>query len=535
MQKALALSLLFICFISNAANAEENTIFESVAKVNSGRSWGTATCINLDNDYIYLITNKHVVGQSSDVSVQFYRQGHESVGIPAQVIWFAYRPNEPVDIALVRVSRKNLSWTPKVISFELDDTPLKVNETCLTVGCPEAKWPRAYKGHIVNVSGGTYKITPTVEPGQSGSVLFNGDGTKAIGLIAWYEGNYGKAMTAETIQKAISGQSSNYYLKQPYNRLLGNEPTPIPINWEGCPNCRPGPNGPNGPFQNRPPREQNPNGPFNRKPNQPESPESPGDGIKIFPTYPGQPDDEFTPDNETPDPATPPQSDRFNIIEDRLTKLEGDYTALDTKVTDISTKLDSTTKKIDDLTIDFGYLKVKLPKKIEELEAMINNKPDKGDTVTPGKLDDFIKENTAKMAEQKQEIEGKIPSNEDINGVLQGVHKTLEANSVATKSEIKDLGSKVDQTIQNQSNSKDEIIKTLGNLFATAQKSEVNNTSVYHDISTTAVQTGIPAGALVLIGWWLKKILAKFAADYIKARLGGTATEAPFQQAVKIQ
>lgn len=535
------LSIVFTLIFSLATlAAEQNTVFESVVKVHAGNSYGTGTCVNIDENNLYIITNRHVVGTSKTVNVRFYRQGHESSEIGADVIWTAYRKNEPVDIALLKVERNKLNWTPKVVNFELDDKIYNIGDTTLTIGCPSAEWPRAYKGHIEKLEGGTYLITPTVVPGQSGSVLFNGDGTKAIGLIAWYEEDngqkYGKAMTAEVIQKAVLGKETNYFLKQDsYNTINDSynfedsERTPLEVAFRrhNRPNDCPDGTCPRTP-KNQPNPKPDRDRILDRRKNDDQEtpiPNKPGEGIKIFPTYPDGPNpqdkDEVVP--KAPDvPEEPKVDEKYTTLENRVKTLEDtvannkpqDNTELNKKIANLEIAHDNMSKDINSLT-----------NKVTDLAKQVGEKPDKGDIVTPGKLDDFLKQQDSILKNVAEGQKAFVTAKE-----IESLSSRLNDSVKKVETVANTANSRIDDTLKSQANQTAVLIKEMKDTTTQVLKdpnNPINN--VYNEYGQTAVGTGIPS-IVALIGIWLFKKLADKHLGNLVGLLGGLAQNIPFSQ-----
>lgn len=531
--------LIYILFISLCSfnYSYANTIFESVVKVSAGKSNGTANCVNEDQDYFYFLTNKHVVGNSNNVSLYFYRDGYESNPITAEVIWSAYRSTEPVDMALLKVKKESLGgWKPTIIKFELNDSLYKVGDTIMTIGCPKAGWPRAYKGHIVSLENGCYKFIPTVIPGQSGSLLLNEDGTKAIGLIAWYEGKYGKAMSREIIEKAALGKNTNYYYKQPYN-FSDLTRLPIPAQYyyyvEDC--------GPDGCFEQplfgrrpqRPPRS--PRLPFNQPELQPDQvlpDQTQPDGSIIFPDYPGDKgdeNDEFTPPQDPDEPKEPDENNsqnpkippldlnigKFQTINNRLDSLEKDnqendiaHENISKQMVELSSKVTQLDSKIQNYDTKINNFTTTITQKIADLETKIDKKPEP-DVITPGKLDDYLKDtSTVKTLETTYENLGKMQT-ETASDTIQ---------------EISSINSRIDKVLSDHSNSQKELIAAV---LANNDPVETSN-NVYYDFGQVALATGIPSAVLLLIGYWGKRLLMDYLKN-LKSRLGGSVDTVPFQ------
>lgn len=537
--------ILSFCGSISASTPEINNIFESVAKVKNGRTYGTSNCINIDDKNVYMITNYHVAGDiGNKVDLFFYRAGHQSQQIKASVVWTAYVRNQPIDISLLAVplSAFPKDWKPTVINFEYGDSPLKEGDTCLTIGCPEAEWPKANSGHIVSISGGTYKITPIVIEGQSGSVLFNGDGTKAIGLIAWRDDTYGKAMTASTIQKAVLGQQSNYYYKQPYNDL-GDRPL-IPFYYgdstvafggrrpnNDCPNCRPGP---------REPRRKQPNN-DETTPNdesQP-NPKEDGDGIKIFPTYPGKPEDEFNdkapvaPNDATkPKAAIPPQKsdlDQFKI--DNTAKLDG-FDGRLKKVEDAITKQTETIKQ-------YEQNNQSLSSSLTDIQNKLAKVPTKEDFVTPGKLNELVKPQidsvstdfNKKLEDYSSKIGLNIEHNTVTPGKLTDLLAPIKKDAVDLSQNLGKMGDTVNGLKQAYTEVKSVATQASAQVSSVQNSKEINNTFTKEIIREVVGDKNMDR--YINIGGSSIPILVFGAIAYWYRRHFGGAAPDPFRQVKK--
>lgn len=525
MFKHLCLSVaLFLSVIVNsyAETAQINNIFSAVVKVEDGRTFGSGGCINIDDKYVYIITNHHVAGGvGNDVSLFFYRDGHESVKIAGQVIWTAYLKNQPVDISLIKVPLKSLyGWRPNVIQFT--DDKIKEDQPCITIGCPKAEWPKAVKGHIVKNQGGTYLISPTVVPGQSGSVLFNEDGTKAIGLIAWYEGNYGKAMTADTIKEAALGKQSNYYYNQPYG--LSDQPIigwpiaykdqTVPFFRNLCPNCPNDNENPEEPREPNTPRRNNNNTP------------PPDDGTdKIFPTRPEDPDKEFDNKPVPPAPKEPaqpvePEKPKVDLLDQYKTENNKKFSELEQKIKGLEDRINKDAQtseqsrqnilnKITEITGQLGKFK-DIQDQINKILMIVNGLPTDGKVITPGNIHDNIRpelDNLSKSIDTKLAEYSEIISKNTVTpGKLDDVMNNLKKDVDTAKQQLASFTSKIND-VQKEVSTKET---TTTNIIKEVLADNTNDKYV------TIGGLTIPWGVLLILGYFLK------------GRLGGGATQNPF-------
>lgn len=529
-------AFLFILLGFAPTFAAETKIFESVVKVHGPvvggyTDYGSGLCVNLDDDYIYISTNKHVVGNGKKAFVRFYREGYESKEIEAEIAWTAYKKNQPVDIALLKVERKKINWTPPIVELALDGKIYSVGETIMTIGCPEAGWPKAVQGHIVKSEGGTYLLTPAAKEGQSGSVLLNKDGTKVIGIIAWSNDKHARAMNLETIKLAVEGKPCKYYLNQDYSveesDYVSVEKQVGFLNRRG--NCPPGGCNPN----QQPPQNRR------LRPNKDtEDTNKPSDGgLKIFPTFPG---DQEIPEDDKPEvkPAEvkpeQPKVDDSRVV------------ALETKVNDLVSKFDAANKTNtadhQKFAHDIAEVEIKIGNvgKVDtsnlatkdDVTNAVKDKADVSDVVTPGNLEQKLKSITDAVTPGK--LTAAIAPT--ITELKQSVVKVDEFNNLKDQlnNAKADLSKQIVTAITGQNS---QIVGAFEKSIVATKESDINNT--VNEYGTTGLAALIPTIGAIIIGFMFRNkiggqtnnntlILAKTIAEAIKGHLGGVVSTAPF-------
>lgn len=498
MRKIL-ISLLIVLFLAGSCFAETDQIkdiFNSVVKVQDGQTFGSGNCINQDDKFIYLITNHHVAGDvGNKVNAYFYRDGHQSSAIGGEVIWTAYLKNEPVDISVFKIPKASLGgWMPTIVNFEYNDTPLKEGDACLTIGCPSAKWPEAQRGHITKSSNGVYYITPNVIGGQSGSVLFNKDGSKAIGLIAWSSEGFGKAMNAQTLQNAAFGKKTNYYYNQPYD-LKDQKQVKFtyaePMFGRGRFN------------------QPNDDCPDGNCPNKPITPKQPvvGGGNKIFPTSPEQ----VNPDAAPEAPKDPPKPSELELYK---TENTGRFASLDERLNKIESNLDSSEQSRQNLLLSISKLETEL----KNLDAKVAGVPSKGDTVTPGKLEETVKdfnkvleEHSAKIGESINALELQADETPDkLKELIAPIKEELSKKLIS----VDDAQNKIATLTKSYDELKIGISKNMSDIQkqTTEKISETNNTLIKEVMSGQNTDKYISIGGysipwivVLILGWLYRR------------------------------
>lgn len=198
--KRILLALLMSVMIGSVAFARPltlNEITQATVRVSTGSSWGSGTCVYFDGQSYYILTNAHVVGNSSTASVEFFSRGWKTSFISGPVIWKKFQEMTDVDFAIIKIPKNKLgNYKPRVIPLLPSKYTVKSNEYMASVGCPEARWAQAFEGHFIGGDDSRLLFTPPPKPGQSGSgihvIVKAEDGnyyTYVGAVITWLIGN----------------------------------------------------------------------------------------------------------------------------------------------------------------------------------------------------------------------------------------------------------------------------------------------------------------------------------------------------------
>lgn len=225
-KSAVVLALLLVLpGVLDAADPYE-VCRAATVRVRNKSTVGTGTVFRHSDQHVYCLTNAHVAGVNlgNQVSVEFWRLGHQSRQVPGETVVVSYVRGAYRDVAVVRVDRRFLGdYLPPVIPIEADGTAADYARL-YSVGCAAGRWPSAFEGFGIakpNVAGDVLHFVPTPAGGRSGSGLFklDGDWPTIIGVIGWrsasaadhsFDGfseahGYGIAMTHREIWAALRG------------------------------------------------------------------------------------------------------------------------------------------------------------------------------------------------------------------------------------------------------------------------------------------------------------------------------------------
>jgi hypothetical protein len=74
-----------VTFCGPAASAGISECINGPRRISAGNTRGTGCAFEQSHGYVYVLTNAHVVGSSSTVWCEFWRNGHVSVPIAGRV------------------------------------------------------------------------------------------------------------------------------------------------------------------------------------------------------------------------------------------------------------------------------------------------------------------------------------------------------------------------------------------------------------------------------------------------------------------
>jgi hypothetical protein len=166
-------------------------------------SRGTGCAFETSQGYVFVLTAAHVVGTGRTVQCEFWRYGHQSVPLSAEVI----ARSESVDAAVACLPIGSFGGVlPACVPVAPRGYALSEGQTVTSVGCASGAWATGWKGHFLGYSGGSACFTPLPADGRIGSALFDAEGEKIVGLV-WGrsdEQRKGYAVTVEDLYRALN-------------------------------------------------------------------------------------------------------------------------------------------------------------------------------------------------------------------------------------------------------------------------------------------------------------------------------------------
>ena len=210
-----------LCSSASAKFLTLNEIGEASCRVNADDSRGSGTSIAQDKQFVYVLTNAHVVGNSRRVTCEFFRYGRKTSQLAGEVIWRAYSEKRVLDFAIIRIPKSLFgSMPPRIVPLAPPAHLVKKDDYIASAGCPQGRWLQLWEGHALSAgSQSRVLFTPPPLGGQSGSgvyTLINGN-THLAAVLTWrVDDDKGGAIHISNFWRAIRGEvNENQFDKVP--------------------------------------------------------------------------------------------------------------------------------------------------------------------------------------------------------------------------------------------------------------------------------------------------------------------------------
>ena len=233
MRLALLSTCLFF-FLSTPASAKFlslNEIGEASCRVNAEDARGSGTSIAQDKQFVYVLTNAHVVGNSRRATCEFFRYGRKTAPLAGEVIWRAYSEQRVLDFAIIRIPKSLFgSMPPRIVPLAPATHVVKQDDYIASAGCPQGRWLQLWEGHALSTgSQSRVLFTPPPLGGQSGSGVYTmiAGNTHLAAVLTWrVDDDKGGAIHIANFWRAIKGEvNENQFPKIPPTWKFAGETT----------------------------------------------------------------------------------------------------------------------------------------------------------------------------------------------------------------------------------------------------------------------------------------------------------------------
>ena len=242
MRLALLSTCLFF-FLSTPVSAKFlslNEIGEASCRVNAEDARGSGTSIAQDKQFIYVLSNAHVVGNSRRVTCEFFRYGRKTAPLDGEVIWRAYSEQRVLDFAIIRIPKSLFgSMPPRIVPLAPPTHIVNKDDYIASAGCPQGRWLQLWEGHALSTgSQSRVLFTPPPLGGQSGSGVYTmiKGNTHLAAVLTWrVDDDKGGAIHIANFWRAIKGEvNENQFQKIPATwKFAGQAETPKAKRLEG--------------------------------------------------------------------------------------------------------------------------------------------------------------------------------------------------------------------------------------------------------------------------------------------------------------
>ena len=212
----MILSVVMLIAVSSTVQANFltlNQIGEASCRVRVSGAAGSGTAISQDDQYIYVLTNAHVVGSNKSATCEFFRYGRKTERLPGQVTWKSHSDRTVNDFAIIKISKNHFGrYPPRIAPIAPEDHAIRRNDYIASAGCPQARWLQLWEGHALSdASNNRVLFTPPPLGGQSGSGVYTViDGsTYLVAVLTWKIGENGGAIHIGNFLKASKGNASS--------------------------------------------------------------------------------------------------------------------------------------------------------------------------------------------------------------------------------------------------------------------------------------------------------------------------------------
>ncbi|TWT69721.1 trypsin-like peptidase domain-containing protein [Crateriforma conspicua] len=221
-----ATAVFVVAFAAAAAIADSpdpdstDRVLRASCRIFAGNARGSGVIFDADEDNYHVLTNAHVVGRVGNrVRLEFEHSGYRSRPIAGRVVRSHIARTASIDLAIVELPRSSFPGPIPVVPLAevgfKDDSP-----TVLTCGAQGGAAVSLQRGHIVRQTRGLIYYKPEALPGRSGSPLFNDDGSRVIGLVAWRTGDgHGLAMNAAAVRSFVRGEVADVDTELPEDAI----------------------------------------------------------------------------------------------------------------------------------------------------------------------------------------------------------------------------------------------------------------------------------------------------------------------------
>lgn len=216
-------TLIALAFWAAVAPAAMSDCMDATCRITApDGSRGTGCVFEISQGTVHVLTAAHVVGNHPAVRCEFWRAGHQSRPLAAQVTG----RSDAADAALVALPQNAFGGVlPKAIPLAPRDYRPRLGEALTSVGCANGAWSTGWKGHALGCDAAELRFVPTPANGRSGSAIFDSEGRFIVALLhaRTADNAEGIATPVQAIYRAFDERRTGI-LPVPENTTTGKMP-----------------------------------------------------------------------------------------------------------------------------------------------------------------------------------------------------------------------------------------------------------------------------------------------------------------------
>jgi len=165
--------------VVNPEKVDLDKYLHSACRIRGGGSGGSGACFRIDDQYVYVLTCRHVVGGTKAFIAEFWIDGRitgEYTGKVSKIL--------SVDAAVIVIPVESFKEGELPVAIPISPDGPNPNNPIMSVGCPGLSWQSLFEGHVTKMNEKpkqSFMFVPPPKGGRSGSAIFQ-DG-KIVGVL----------------------------------------------------------------------------------------------------------------------------------------------------------------------------------------------------------------------------------------------------------------------------------------------------------------------------------------------------------------
>ena len=209
------LAVLLVALLAARLLSGEVECMSATCKVSTAGVLGSGIAFSTNaTDAIYVLTNRHVAGNSRRVTCEFYSGTVNAVMVPGAVVGYS----QVADLACIRLPASGFT-TGLPYTVPLAKVSPAVGDGVITHGYPHGRGPTAFRAKVIAVDSTSLEFSVPPSNGRSGSGVFDAEANNIVGILSHRGMGYGRAQSLEAIYTFLDWQvDAGFFFRRPLLR-----------------------------------------------------------------------------------------------------------------------------------------------------------------------------------------------------------------------------------------------------------------------------------------------------------------------------